>query len=96
MKLRITGFEEQKVTSNVEKENPTIDEKISSKIPDEEKSDFEYDNSGIYFRNGTDIMYDIKNDDICLSFIKFPNNKIIRFECDDLGNLISIDVPEEE
>ena len=42
MKLRITGFEEQKVTSNVEKENPTIDEKISSKIPDEEKSDFEY------------------------------------------------------
>ena len=101
MKVKISGYKPvvedvPEVVQEVEPieeelvEDETIeDEEYVEEVDSEEESDadFQYNNTGIYFRNGIEIEFNVENEDISVSSIKFPNDIVFEFKCDEVGNL---------
>lgn len=91
MKIRISGVKPsiESVPEVVEELESMVNEDTEEIDSDEEESDadFQYNNNGIYFRNGIEIEFNIENEDISVSSIKFPNDIAFEFKCDEFGNL---------
>lgn len=103
MKIRISGTKPviNNIPEMVDDLEPALDEPIEDTVEEQEISedeytedveeesdaDFQYNNSGIYFKNGTEIIFNIENENISVAGIKFPNDVEFIFECDELGNL---------
>lgn len=102
MKIRISGVkpEIESIPEVVEELEPVLeeepiedteelDEEDIEEAEDEEESDadFQYNNFGIYFKNGTEIRFNTENEEISVASIIFPNSVELIFDCDELGNL---------
>lgn len=74
-------------TSEIEESEPDLEDQEED-IEEESDADFQYNNSGIYFRNGIEIEFDTNYDDISVKVIKFPNDITFTFQCDEFGNLV--------
>lgn len=96
MKIRISGADQiikDDIIDDLREDIPTYNEYIENNefdetIEEESDADFQYNNTGIYFRNGIEIIFNTDNTDISVESIKFPNDISFAFKCDEFGNLL--------
>lgn len=108
MKVRISNVSQvEQETPVIEDLEETLEEVIEKEPEmepedqveedyEEDDSDFQYDNDGIYFKNGIEILFNKNYDKLSISSIKDSNGKVIEIECDDEGHINAVKVLSEE